>query len=95
MTIYDNTSLLPERCISPTAGAVPPVGSPTALVVLNTYSPSNDLFKLIYSSKPEVVICADGGANRLYDTLSSPSPDSFLPHYIVGDLDSIRADVRR
>ncbi|EJD06394.1 Thiamin pyrophosphokinase [Fomitiporia mediterranea MF3/22] len=40
--------------------------------------------------------CADGGANRLYDTLqANPGLDSdaFIPDLIKGDLDSLRSDV--
>lgn len=40
------------------------------------------------------IICADGGANRLYDAF----PDklsNFLPAVVAGDLDSIRPDVQQ
>lgn len=47
-------------------------------------------------------VCADGGANRLYDELPRWFPDEpassvrerFLPDVIIGDMDSLRADVR-
>ena len=43
-------------------------------------------------------ICADGGSNVMYDTISSgscPECERMLPHIIIGDLDSIREDVRQ
>lgn len=45
-------------------------------------------------------VCADGGANRLFDAyFASPSGSGEEavsdPHVIVGDLDSLRAEVRR
>lgn len=50
-----------------------------------------------------VRVCADGGANRLFDQVPGLFPDrdpeavrqEYLPDLIAGDLDSIRDDVRK
>ncbi|ODV61215.1 thiamine diphosphokinase, partial [Ascoidea rubescens DSM 1968] len=41
-------------------------------------------------------VCADGGANRLHDYLvkCSVAVDDYLPDFIIGDLDSIRDDIK-
>ncbi|ODV86564.1 hypothetical protein CANARDRAFT_27003 [[Candida] arabinofermentans NRRL YB-2248] len=43
-----------------------------------------------------LIVCGDGGANQLYDYCikNQLDPLQYLPHYIVGDLDSIRNSVR-
>lgn len=38
-------------------------------------------------------VCADGGANRLYDNISQESHGQYIPHTICGDLDSVRSEV--
>lgn len=38
-------------------------------------------------------MCADGGANRLYDALQPEERVNFIPDVICGDLDSARKDV--
>ena len=40
-------------------------------------------------------LCADGGANRLVDEVSGPQHLDLVPDAIVGDLDSLRPDVRQ
>lgn len=59
-----------------------------ALIVLNSNSFSTALLNALWIST-HVRICADGGANRLFDLHQNLVPDS-----IVGDLDSIRPHVR-
>ncbi|KAI7862515.1 thiamine pyrophosphokinase 1-like protein [Spinellus fusiger] len=40
-------------------------------------------------------LCADGGANRLYDVLKTPEQrKQHLPDEIIGDLDSLRSEVK-
>ncbi|KAI5957744.1 THI80 [Candida theae] len=43
-----------------------------------------------------LVVCADGGANRLHDYFSNDQErGEYLPNYITGDFDSLRDDVRK
>ena len=70
-----------------------------ALVILNTSGYDYSMFLAIWSPF-ELIICADGGANRLYDWFGSScdsdgcSRSDYIPSKIIGDLDSIREDVR-
>ncbi|KAL5034573.1 thiamine pyrophosphokinase, variant 2 [Batrachochytrium dendrobatidis] len=51
---------------------------------------------LISACLVSVRICADGGANRLYDTLGTDElRKRYLPDCICGDLDSLRPQVRQ
>ncbi|KAJ6513326.1 thiamine pyrophosphokinase [Mycena sanguinolenta] len=63
-----------------------------ALVILNQPF-SEGLFHLLWNSS-QWHSCADGGANRLFDTLTAAERPIFLPDLIKGDLDSIRNDVK-
>ena len=69
----------------------------TALIVLNRKIKDEDLFIKLFK-RSSFIICADGGANRLYDMSlfenSSLSREDFIPMAIVGDLDSARSNVQ-
>ncbi|KAG7451121.1 thiamine pyrophosphokinase [Guyanagaster necrorhizus] len=61
-----------------------------ALIVLNQPFSLTLLRRLWTSSHWRC--CADGGANRLYDTVENK--ESYLPDLVTGDFDSIRTEVR-
>jgi len=70
-----------------------------ALIILNQPF-SVALFDRLWNSS-KLHYCADGGANQLYDLFEQPGIEDgptargfFLPHFIKGDLDSIRDDVK-
>ncbi|GAA5946994.1 hypothetical protein JCM3765_002108 [Sporobolomyces pararoseus] len=80
----------------------------TALIILNTPLPPQSLFKRIWKTA-RVRYCADGGANRLFDRFVKgkgklePSEDwteeddreeNWLPDLVLGDLDSLRPEVK-
>ncbi|GAA5922463.1 thiamine diphosphokinase [Sporobolomyces koalae] len=80
----------------------------TALVILNTPLPPQSLFRRMWKTA-RVRYCADGGANRLYDrfvkgkgkldsddawTDDDANELNWLPDLVLGDLDSLRDDVR-
>ncbi|GAB5587145.1 thiamine pyrophosphokinase [Umbelopsis nana] len=68
---------------------------PYSLIILNQKLNRLDIFKKLWNGA-SYRICADGGANRLYDAFSEDivSREKYLPHFIHGDLDSLRTDVR-
>ncbi|GAA0160929.1 kinase [Lithospermum erythrorhizon] len=80
-----------------------PHGNPSsltyALIILNQRLPR---FTPLLWKHAHVHICADGGANRLYDDMPLFFPEEdgrsvrlrYKPDAIKGDLDSIRADVQ-
>jgi thiamine pyrophosphokinase len=68
----------------------------TALIILNSpiQNPPSPLFWKLWDMA-EYRVCADGGANRLYDaTIGTMNGRSIAPNIIRGDLDSVRDDVR-
>ncbi|KAG3118083.1 hypothetical protein PI124_g4543 [Phytophthora idaei] len=55
---------------------------------------SSELFWNLWSIA-QLTVCADGGANRLYDrSVELEVQHQVVPHFIKGDLDSLRSDVR-
>jgi len=68
-----------------------------ALVVLNVDHRSREhaaaaRFNHLWRQS-SVRLCADGAANRLYDSLDESARAIMLPDLIIGDLDSLRIDV--
>ncbi|KAF8249832.1 thiamine pyrophosphokinase [Wilcoxina mikolae CBS 423.85] len=66
---------------------------PFALLILNQRISNKALFTALWKNS-SLQVCADGGANRLYDSLNPDERVKFLPDSIIGDLDSLRGDVR-
>ncbi|KAF2157426.1 thiamine pyrophosphokinase [Myriangium duriaei CBS 260.36] len=74
----------------------PSSSSTTALMILNTPITSPDLLNRLWGNS-SLHICADGGANRLFDLYQgwdTPMRGSCIPEEITGDLDSLRPDVK-
>ena len=46
----------------------------------------NNIKKIIMKEKYDYIICADGGANHIYNM-------DMMPNYIIGDLDSIKQNI--
>ncbi|KAK6457054.1 uncharacterized protein RJT20DRAFT_127186 [Scheffersomyces xylosifermentans] len=71
----------------------------TALMILNQSLHGLNLRALW--KRTNIHICADGGANQLFDYFQDKTNESstalreqYIPNYIVGDFDSLRDDVR-
>lgn len=61
------------------------------LIVLN--QPLERIFVRNLWRKTSLHICADGGANRVYDYFTEEERENYIPDFITGDLDSLRKDV--
>ncbi|PNS16749.1 thiamine pyrophosphokinase [Sphaceloma murrayae] len=72
-------------------------GGNTGLIILNTPITNPDLLQRLWT-KASYIVCADGGANQLYDLLNRLDDnllEALKPDEIHGDLDSIRDSVRQ
>ncbi|KAL2825303.1 thiamine pyrophosphokinase [Aspergillus cavernicola] len=66
---------------------------PFALVILN--QPINGTALSVLRKHALMTVCADGGANRFFEWAASRKQEgSDLPSTIIGDLDSIRPEIR-
>ncbi|KAF2732154.1 thiamine pyrophosphokinase-like protein 1 [Polyplosphaeria fusca] len=76
-------------------GAGPPATTPV-LLILNQPITDFDTFSRLWS-RSGYRICADGGANRLYDIFEGELKSrrgNYVPSAVHGDLDSLRDNVR-
>lgn len=64
------------------------------LIMINSESMNIDMTTTLWNSF-EYKICADGGANRLFDQLTVARRSLFVPDFIIGDLDSVRDEVKQ
>nr|ACG28522.1 thiamin pyrophosphokinase 1 [Zea mays] len=94
---HSSAFLLPST--APSSPAPGPDDAAVALVVLNQPLPR---FAPLLWSRAAVRVCADGGANRVFDgmpaLLPGQDPDevraSYKPDVIKGDMDSVRPEVK-
>ncbi|SCV04508.1 LAME_0H18998g1_1 [Lachancea meyersii CBS 8951] len=74
-------------------GFLSPDHDNSALLILNQKINIGEVFSKLWGNY-NVHICADGGANRLYEYFADDAKRAkFVPDYIVGDLDSVRHEV--
>ncbi|QIX01126.1 hypothetical protein AMS68_006643 [Peltaster fructicola] len=74
----------------------------TALIILNSHIANFECFQRLYNHA-DFVVCADAGADRLFDLVTEQYSDlaydialqKHLPQYIHGDLDSISPKVQQ
>ncbi|KAI9205870.1 putative KEX1 protein [Polychytrium aggregatum] len=87
----DETAWCAYKFLAPGEAIVP---GHTALIVLNQPVCRRSVLESVWRNA-SLRICADGGANRLFDAFEDNVQRAlFIPDYIRGDLDSIRPEVR-
>lgn len=86
-TVHDHAFFDCLSSDNPTPG---PPGARFALIILN--GEVGSMLKSLWSAA-SIRICADGGSNRVYDTLDHSIIKSHPPHAVIGDFDSARPEV--
>lgn len=87
----DGVVVVPEGC--PTLSPLLFLDTRAAHLVILNQPIRVDLGRLWHCT--QLHVCADGGANALYSHFETDAERlAFVPDYIVGDLDSLRLDVR-
>ena len=77
------------------AGALGAPDPSLALVVLNTPDAASErALRWLWARAGAARVCADGGANRVHDATAARAAPALAPDLVVGDLDSLRPDVR-
>ncbi|MCJ1268183.1 hypothetical protein MMC22_008069 [Lobaria immixta] len=67
-----------------------------AVVILNQPLENKDLLVGVCGTKAKVIVCGDGGANRLFDLgLKGEEENTCHPQAICGDMDSLRPAVEK
>jgi len=56
------------------------------IVIVANGTLKNNLFNKKALKQAEIIICADGGANKI-------EPLKIIPHYLIGDMDSVKKSV--
>jgi len=64
----------------------------TALILVNT--PIGKMLPMLWPLA-QIRLCADGGANRLYDWNKKKQDRLYIPTKIIGDLDSLREETKK
>lgn len=79
-----------ERCLTPSPD------EPSTLFILNQEIDISEVFLKLWGHY-KLKVCADGGANRLYEFFGEDEAirSQYLPDYIVGDLDSLDEKVEK
>ncbi|BAP70552.1 thiamine pyrophosphokinase [Kluyveromyces marxianus] len=71
-----------------------PKAEHSVLLILNQkIELDHSVFEKLWN-RYSVKVCADGGANRLYDYFCGDNGERYMPDVIAGDMDSIREEVR-
>ncbi|KAI5792312.1 thiamine pyrophosphokinase [Pyronema domesticum] len=89
----DGTHWDPYSYFSPSINFPQDGPGPFALLILNQPIFNKSIFLNLWR-KATLRVCADGGANRLFEALTPSERGLYLPTAIIGDLDSLRPSVR-